>query len=83
MPMTVARAGNVAHVTDATEPEQSNHGAHEVSSSPPDLAAIEHDLAAVEAALSALDDGSYWVDEVTGEPIPDEVLASNPVARRA
>ena len=49
----------------------------------PDLAAIERDLTAVEAALAALDDGSYWVDEVTGEPIPDAVLATNPVARRA
>ncbi|MDW3216054.1 MAG: hypothetical protein R8G01_18805 [Ilumatobacteraceae bacterium] len=48
----------------------------------PDLAAIERDLTAVEAALAALDDGSYWVDEVTGDPIPDEVLAANPVARR-
>ena len=46
------------------------------------MARVEHDLTAVEAALSALDDGSYWIDEVTGEPIPDEVLAANPVARR-
>ncbi len=56
--------------------------ASEVPSPPPDLVAIERDLTAVEAALAALDDGSYWVDEVTGEPIPDEVLATNPVARR-
>jgi hypothetical protein len=48
-----------------------------------DLGAIERDLAAVEAALPRLDDGSYWVDEVTGEAIPDDVLAENPVARRA
>jgi RNA polymerase-binding transcription factor DksA len=48
-----------------------------------DLQAIEHDLAGVETALRRLDDGSYWTDEVTGEPIPDDVLASNPVARRA
>ena len=51
--------------------------------SPVDLAAIERDLAAVEAALPRLDDGTYWVDEVTGEPIPDEVLATDPVARRS
>jgi RNA polymerase-binding transcription factor DksA len=49
---------------------------------PPDLAAIERDLSAVESALSALDDGSYWVDGATGEPIPDAVLAADPVARR-
>jgi hypothetical protein len=48
---------------------------------PPDLPAIERDLTAVEAALGALDDGSYWVDANTGDPIPDEVLAANPVAR--
>ena len=48
-----------------------------------DLAEIERDLAAVEAALPRLDDGSYWVDEVTGTEIPDDVLAENPVARRA
>lgn len=48
-----------------------------------DLEAIERDLAGVEAALRRLDDGSYWTDEVTGEPIPDDTLASNPVARRA
>ncbi len=52
------------------------------TATPPDLEAIERDLTAVEAALAALDDGSYWVDEVTGEPIPDHVLAANPVARR-
>ena len=50
---------------------------------PIDLAAIERDLTAVEAALPRLDDGSYWVDEVTGAEIPDDVLAANPVARRA
>ena len=53
-----------------------------VPSSPPDLGQIERDLNAVEAALAALDDGSYWIDEVTGEPIPDDVLAADPVARR-
>ena len=50
---------------------------------PLDLAAIERDLAAVEAALPRLDDGSYWLDEVTGDDIPDAVLAADPVARRA
>ena len=50
---------------------------------PVDLAAIERDLDAVEAALPRLDDGTYWVDERTGEPISDQVLAADPVARRA
>lgn len=61
----------------------SNVPSERPAADPPDLVAIEQDLAAVEVALSALDDGSYWVDEVTGEPIPDDVLAANPVARRA
>ena len=50
---------------------------------PIDLDAIEGDLEGVEAALRRLDDGTYWTDEVTGAPIPDDVLAADPVARRA
>ena len=49
---------------------------------PPDLDAIERDLADVEEALARLDTGAYWTDEVTGERIPDAVLARNPLARR-
>jgi DnaK suppressor protein len=48
-----------------------------------DLDQVERDLAGVEAALRRLDDGTYWTDEVTGQPIPDEVLVADPVARRA
>jgi RNA polymerase-binding transcription factor DksA len=54
-----------------------------VDRAPLDLERIERDLAGVEAALRRLDDGTYWTDEVTGRPIPDEVLAADPVARRA
>lgn len=49
----------------------------------PDLDAIERDLAGVERALERLSDGTYWTDEVTGEPIADHVLADDPTARRA
>lgn len=52
-------------------------------SAPLDLDGIEHDLAAVETALQRLDAGTYWTDEVTGEAIPDDVLAAHPTARRA
>lgn len=86
------RTGSVERVSDANHPsdgpgeprstETPTEPPVEHPSTPPDLAVIERDLTAVEAALTALDDGSYWVDEVTGEPIPDEVLADNPVARR-
>ncbi|MGE5211346.1 MAG: hypothetical protein ACM3MM_08765 [Acidobacteriota bacterium] len=48
-----------------------------------DLDEVERDLAAVERALERLSDGTYWTDEVTGQPIPDEVLVSDPTARRA
>jgi RNA polymerase-binding transcription factor DksA len=48
-----------------------------------DLDRIEADLGDVERALSRLDDGSYWADEVIGEPIPDDVLTADPLARRA
>ncbi len=48
-----------------------------------DLERIERDLAGVETALQRLDAGTYWTDEATGEPIPDEALAVDPVARRA
>lgn len=44
--------------------------------------AIEKDLADVETALTRLEAGTYWTDEISGEPIPDEVLARNPLARR-
>lgn len=45
--------------------------------------AIERDLADVEVALARLDAGSYWTDEVTGQPLPDDLLSLRPTARRA
>ena len=47
-----------------------------------DLDAIEQDLADVETALARLDAGTYWTDEITGAPIADAALESNPLARR-
>lgn len=55
----------------------------EAGAAPLDLERIERDLAGVETALRRLDEGTYWTDEVTGEPIPDDVLTADPVARRA
>ena len=49
---------------------------------PVDLDRIAQDLADVEVALVRLDEGTYWTCEVTGEPLPDDLLAANPVARR-
>jgi RNA polymerase-binding transcription factor DksA len=48
-----------------------------------DLDEIERDLEAVERALDRLSEGTYWTDEVTGQPIPDDVLVNDPTARRA
>ena len=48
-----------------------------------DLDAIERDLHAVETALNRLADGTYWTDEVTGDPIPEHLLVGDPTARRA
>ena len=48
-----------------------------------DLDAIERDLTDVQTALDRLNDGSYWTDEVTGEPIAHDVLAAHPTARTA
>ena len=48
-----------------------------------DLDQVERDLAGVEAALARLDHGTYWTDEVTGAPLPDDLLAERPTARRA
>jgi RNA polymerase-binding transcription factor DksA len=50
--------------------------------SPLDLDTMERDLADVEFALGRLDNGTYWNDEITGEPIEPGHLAANPTARR-
>jgi RNA polymerase-binding transcription factor DksA len=42
---------------------------------------LEHELAELEAALQRIDDGSYGIDEVTGEPIAPERLEARPAAR--
>jgi RNA polymerase-binding transcription factor DksA len=47
-----------------------------------DLDGIERDLADVEVALARLDAGTYWTDEVTGEPMPAELLELHPTTRR-
>lgn len=50
---------------------------------PLDLDRIEADLAGVEAALARLDTGTYFNDELTGEPLSAELLAAQPTARRS
>ncbi len=68
-------AGRVAIVSDATN----DHAAP----APVDLDRLGHDLEGVEAALARLAAGTSWTDEITGAPLSDELLATDPVARRA
>lgn len=69
-------AGGAIHVHDRdARPAPATH-------SPVDLDQISADLDGVVAALGRLDDGTYWTDDVTGEPIAESVLAADPVARR-
>ena len=56
---------------------------HAAPAAPVDLDRVERDLEGVETALARLDAGTYWTDEVTGAPLGDDLLAANPVARRA
>ena len=74
---------NVSNVlsstTDPGDASDADVAEHDVI----DLAAIETDLDGVQAALDRLADGTYWTDEVSGAPIPDGILADDPLARRA
>ncbi len=45
------------------------------------LEQLESELAEIEAALRRIDDGTYGIDEVTGEPIDPERLEALPTAR--
>jgi RNA polymerase-binding transcription factor DksA len=45
------------------------------------LDSLEAELDELEAALQRIDDGTYGVDEVTGEPIAPERLEAVPTAR--
>ena len=45
------------------------------------LEQLERELAEIEAALQRLDEGTYGIDEVTGEPIAPERLEAFPIAR--
>lgn len=75
LPNHPTRRGSVVAVTDADEHDTAEQD--EI-----DLDAIEADLDAVQAALDRLADGSYWTDEVSGEPIPVDVLDADPLVRR-
>lgn len=46
------------------------------------LERLAGELEGVGAALARLDSGQYWTDEISGEPIDDDVLAADPTTRR-
>lgn len=48
-----------------------------------DVDAIEQEIINVETALERLAAGTYFVDEITGASLADDLLAANPTARRA
>ena len=70
-------------MSDAPDSVAAHSSQDETQDETVDLDAIGRDLDAVETALERLAQGTYRTDEVTGEPIPDEVLAGDPTARRA
>ena len=45
------------------------------------LEQLESELAELQAALQRVDEGTYGIDEVTGEPIAPERLEAMPTAR--
>ncbi len=71
------------HTSDAAGPDQAAEATTELANDSVDLDRIERELEDVEVALQRLDAGTYWTDETSGEPIPDEALASDPLTRRA
>jgi RNA polymerase-binding transcription factor DksA len=73
-----AQVGDNPHVTD---PADQGSETFEREKDVAILEQLENDLAEIEAALQRLDDGSYGIDEVTGDPIAPERLEAYPVAR--
>lgn len=45
------------------------------------LTQLERDLDEVDAAIARLDEGTYGIDAVTGDPIDDARLAEDPTRR--
>jgi RNA polymerase-binding transcription factor DksA len=72
----------VVNLPDGASPEPTDRRGLDETREPLDLELIERELSGVDVALRRLDDGTYWSDEITGEAIPDAVLADDPVARR-
>jgi len=74
-------AGQVGDLAHVTNPADQASETFEREKDVAILDQLERDLAEIEAALQRLDDGTYGVDEVTGEPIAPERLDAYPAAR--
>jgi DnaK suppressor protein len=72
------QVGDLAHVTN---PADQGSETFEREKDVAILEQLERDLAEIEAALQRLDEGTYGIDEVTGDPIAPERLEAYPVAR--
>ena len=79
-PDDTAEVDDMVQVAEAaqitTTPVSTGAGA-----SPLDLVAVARDLADVEIALARLEVGTYFTDEVTGQPLPEAFLIAHPTAR--
>jgi len=72
------QVGDLAHVSD---PADQGSETFEREKDLAILEQLENDLAEIEAALHRLDEGTYGIDEVSGEPIESERLEAYPAAR--
>jgi RNA polymerase-binding transcription factor DksA len=72
------QVGDLTHVSHAAE---QGSDTFEREKDMAILEQLERDLAEIEAALQRLDEGTYGIDEVSGEPIPRERLEAYPAAR--
>jgi len=70
--------GDISHVTD---PADQGSETFEREKDLAILEQLERDLAEIEAALQRLDEGTYGIDEVTGQPIARDRLEAYPTAR--
>ena len=67
--------------TPGIEPNQPAVSATPSAAPALDLEAVAAELADVETALARLEAGTYFVDEVTGQTLPEAFLIANPTAR--
>jgi RNA polymerase-binding transcription factor DksA len=73
------QVGDISHLP--THPADQGSETFEREKDMAILEQLERELAEIEAALQRLDEGTYGIDEVTGDPIAPERLEAYPIAR--